>query len=231
MSADLLAVRALNPQRSVESQVVEVLRELIVTDKLKGGTRLTQRDLADRLQVSQTPVRAGLSVLERDGLVTVQGKGRALVRHLTREDLEELYAMRRGLEGLAARLGAEQMTDDRAVLMRALLEKIRDAAASQDAKTYLRYRWEFHATCYQATARERLILEVERLYWRGERYLRLLLMGGERYARSVGWYERFLQHCEERDGAGAEQVIDESTRWGVLELAPLLPSEVDVYSS
>jgi DNA-binding GntR family transcriptional regulator len=56
-AADLFAVQALGPQRSVEAQVFEVLRELIVTDKLKGGTRLRQRELADRLDVSQTPVR------------------------------------------------------------------------------------------------------------------------------------------------------------------------------
>ena len=64
-----------------------------------------QRDLAQRLGVSQTPVRVGLSALEREGLVEVGETGRALVSRLTREDLEEIYAARLGLEGLAARVG------------------------------------------------------------------------------------------------------------------------------
>ena len=64
-----------------------------------------QRDLAQRLGVSQTPVRIGLSELEREGLVEVGETGRALVSRLTREDLEEIYAARLGLEGLAARVG------------------------------------------------------------------------------------------------------------------------------
>jgi GntR family transcriptional regulator, rspAB operon transcriptional repressor len=228
MNTDLFAVQALDPRRSVVSLVVDVLRELIVTEELKGGTRLTQRELADRLQVSQTPVRAGLSLLERDGFITIEGKGRALVRHLTREDLEELYAMRRGLEGLAAKLGAERITEDRLIEMRALLEQIKAAGAREDIKQYLECRWKFHAACYEATERKRLVADVERLFWRGERYHRLLLSERERCARSLGWYERFLSSCEARHGAAAELVIDESTRWAVSQLAPLLPSEVDV---
>jgi DNA-binding GntR family transcriptional regulator len=222
-------VQALGPQASVESQVFDVLRELIVTDKLKGGTRLRQRELADRLHVSQTPIRAGLNLLERDGLITIQGKGRALVRHLTREDLEELYALRRGVEGLAGRLGAAEMTDDLVVKMEDLLGRIRDAAGRADVGNYLALRWDFHSVCYDASGRRRLVAEVKRLFWRGERYHRLLLSNSDRFARSLGWYERFLVCCKAHDGASAERVIEDSMSWGVCELTPLLPSEAEVY--
>ena len=90
----------------VEQSVAGALRELIVSGRLPEGTPLVQRDLAQRLGVSQTPVRIGLSELEREGLVQVGDTGRALVSRLTREDLEEIYAARLGLEGLAARVGA-----------------------------------------------------------------------------------------------------------------------------
>src|SRR4051795_617086 len=94
------------PRRSVEKRVTELLRELIVSGDLAEGTPLVQRDLAERIGVSQTPVRSGLSELARDGLVEVTETGRSLVSRLTREDLEEIYAARFGLEGLAARAGA-----------------------------------------------------------------------------------------------------------------------------
>ena len=92
----------------MEQRVAQALRDLIVSGQLPAGTPLVQRDLAQRLGVSQTPVRVGLTELERDGLVEVGETGRALVSRLTREDLEEIYAARLGLEGLAARVGARR---------------------------------------------------------------------------------------------------------------------------
>ena len=73
---------------SVEHRVAQTLREMIVTGKLPAGTPLVQRELAERLGVSQTPVRLALMELERDGLVAVGETGRAVVSRLTREDLE-----------------------------------------------------------------------------------------------------------------------------------------------
>src|SRR4051812_38889557 len=93
-------------RESVEDRVTAALRELIVSGQLPEGTPLVQRALAERLGVSQTPVRLALTALQRVGLVVVGDTGRAVVSRLTREDFEEIYAARRGLEGLAARVGA-----------------------------------------------------------------------------------------------------------------------------
>ena len=58
-----------------------------------------------------TPVRISLTHLEREGLVEVGPTGRATVTRASREDFEEIYAARAGLEGLAARVGAVALTD------------------------------------------------------------------------------------------------------------------------
>jgi DNA-binding transcriptional MocR family regulator len=102
------ALKSVGPiaRDSVEDRVAHALRELIVSGQLPEGTPLVQRDLAQRLGVSQTPIRLGLTELVRAGLVEVGDTGRATVSRLTREDFEEIYAARLGLEGLAARVGA-----------------------------------------------------------------------------------------------------------------------------
>ena len=56
--------------------------------------------------------------------------------------------------------------------MRTLLTELERLAKEQDVDGYLRVRWEFHATCYEAAGRPRLVAEVERLFWRAERYNR-----------------------------------------------------------
>jgi DNA-binding GntR family transcriptional regulator len=214
------------PRRSMERRVTDLLREMIVTGELAEGTPLVQRDLADRIGVSQTPVRIGLSELARDGLVEVTGTGRSLVSRLTREDLEEIYAARLGLEGLAARAGAPALGDDSYDEMRKLMRELEQIAKRRDVEAYLRARWDFHAICYRASGRTRLVDEVERLFWRAERYNRLVLSTAARFQRSVGYYRAFLDACGARDGDAAERVIHESMRQTVADLAPSLPSEL-----
>lgn len=217
----------LGKRESIEQRVAHSLRELIVSGHLKEGTPLVQRELAARLGVSQTPVRAGLSQLEREGFVVLGPTGRAVVNRLTREDFEEIYAARYGLEGLAARLGAEAVGPDELEEMDEDLEHLRQAAKEQDVDSYLGLRWRFYGTCYRASGRTRLVEEVERLYSRSQRYNRIVLSTPRRFRESVGRYAAFFAACKAGDGAAAERVVQESLTWAVERVAPELPSETD----
>lgn len=225
MSAEALKSVAPIGRESVEDRVAQALRELIVTGQLPEGTPLVQRDLAQRLGVSQTPVRLGLAELARDGLVEAGENGRASVSRLTREDFEEVYAARRGLEGLAARVGAAAVGPEELTRMRRLLRELERLAREPDVDGYLRARWEFHATCYAAAQRPRLLAEVERLFRRSERYNRLVLSSPERFRRSVANYRRFYEACRAGDARAAERVMEESMRWAVDLIWDDLPSE------
>ena len=227
MEGPATLISPLEERESIEQQVARTLRELIVDGKLPEGTPLVQRDLAKQLGVSPTPVRAGLSQLEREGFVAVTPTGRAFVSRLTREDFEEIYAARLGLEGLAARLGAYAVGRGEIARMKETLRDLRRLAAEQNVQEYLRQRWDFHATCYRASGRQRLVDEVERLFWRADRYNRLVLSTAERFRESVGRYQGFLAACEARDGERAEDVVRESIRWAFGRAADAVPSETD----
>ena len=188
------AIEPLEERESIEQRVAQSLRALIVAGQLPEGTQLVQRELATRLGVSQTPVRASLGRLEREGFVAVGSTGRAFVSRLTREDFEEIYAARLGLEGLAARLGAEAVgprTSSRACGSR--WSGSSEPPPTQDVDAYLALRWEFYGTCYRASGRRRLVEEVERLYWRSERYNRLVLATAQRFQESLGRYSGLLR--------------------------------------
>jgi DNA-binding GntR family transcriptional regulator len=225
LSDDVLPIPPLEERESIEQRVARTLRDLIVTGQLREGTPLVHRDLATRLGVSPTPVRAGLGRLQREGLVEMSSTGRAFVSRLSREDFEEIYAARFGLEGLAARLGAPVVGWNEVLSMRPMLTRLRDLASRQEVEEYLALRWEFHATCYRASGRRRLVEDVERLYRRSERYNRLVLATPERFRESVGRYREFLEACEASDGEAAERVIHQAMRWAVDRVAATLPSE------
>jgi DNA-binding GntR family transcriptional regulator len=225
VAEDKLPIAPLEDRQSVEQRVARSLRGLIVAGRLREGTPLVQRELAASLGVSQTPVRWSLSQLEREGLVEFGPTGRALVSRLTREDFEEIYAARLGLEGLAARVGAAAVGPVETARMRELMADLRRAAAARDIDEYLALRWDFHGTCYRASGRRRLVEEVERLYWRSQRYNRLVLSTPERFRESVDRYASFLAACEARDGDAAERAVQETIRWGLDRVAGGLPSE------
>ena len=98
------ARRALAPLRA---QVLDELREAIISGRLAPRTRLIERELIGMLGVSRTVVREALRQLQSEGLVAEDAKKGMAVRELTAVEAAHLYAIRALLEGLAARLFVE----------------------------------------------------------------------------------------------------------------------------
>ncbi len=83
------------------------LRELILTGELPQGDRVTESGLAALLKVSRTPVRLALATLEQEELVEGVPNRGFRVRRFTLEDIREIIEVRANLEGMAARIAAE----------------------------------------------------------------------------------------------------------------------------
>jgi len=85
------------------------IRELVVHGKLAPGTWIVEGDLCEHLNMSRTPVRGALYLLEREGFVIDHrngSKARMIVAPLTKEDAGELYLIIGRIEGLAGRHAA-----------------------------------------------------------------------------------------------------------------------------
>jgi DNA-binding GntR family transcriptional regulator len=102
-----------------------VLREAIVTNTLKPGTRLRADDLAGKLGVSKTPVREALRKLQAEALITVQAGNVLTVKSITEQELLEIYYTREALEGMAARLAAENAGTLDLANLRAIVDEIK----------------------------------------------------------------------------------------------------------
>lgn len=84
------------------------LRDLVLNGGVEPGERLSEVALAQKLDVSRTPLRAALQKLELEGLVELIPSGGYSVRRFTREDVIDSIELRGVLEGTAARLAAER---------------------------------------------------------------------------------------------------------------------------
>ena len=141
-------------------QVYEQLLAAISQGQLAPGQRLNQEELAEQLAVSRQPVLQALRVLKRDGLV-LDAPGRGVqVAPLTSELMRHVYQLRASLDGLAARLAAEQ----RFQMPGALLKRGHAAAQAQDLAALIEADMQFHQAIYEASGNP-LIVASARLNW------------------------------------------------------------------
>ncbi|HET6864562.1 MAG TPA: GntR family transcriptional regulator [Solirubrobacteraceae bacterium] len=125
-------------------QVLESLRQGLVSGTLRPGQRVTQEDVAVRLGVSVAPVREALRVLEQEGQLVYRPRRGYFVTELRIEDLEEIYELRRVLEERLARLALPGLDDETLKRVRAAAEECELAGESADVSRELAANRRFH---------------------------------------------------------------------------------------
>lgn len=91
----------------MSSNLLGQLREMILSGELKGGERITESSLADKLGVSRTPIRSVLPTLEADGFIETVGKRGYAVKQFNADESLKALELRAHLEGLAAKYLAQ----------------------------------------------------------------------------------------------------------------------------
>jgi DNA-binding GntR family transcriptional regulator len=97
--------------QSLHDEILIRLRDHIVEGNIPDGGRIPERQLCEMLGISRTPLREALKVLASEGLVELLPNRGARVRPLSERDLDELFDVMGGLEGLAGRLACENISD------------------------------------------------------------------------------------------------------------------------
>jgi DNA-binding GntR family transcriptional regulator len=185
---------------SKTDMVAALIRELIFTGGLAAGEQLRQRDLAQRFQVSQTPVREAMRRLESEGLVLGDTHRGFTVVEPDEGRSEENFQIRAALESLGASLAARKI--DAAGIERLEALNATMKALPDDDASYAELNREFHFTLYQY-AHSPLLMSMLRLLWAS-------LHGGPRvvrtHAESVRQHEEILDALRTADAAAAAAV-------------------------
>jgi DNA-binding GntR family transcriptional regulator len=157
-------MESLRPQKTLVEQVYERILDAICDGTLPAGARVTQDELAARLQVSRQPVMSALGLLRQQGFLVEHGRRGLQVAPFDRRHFDAIYEFRALLEPWAASLAAERMTPELLAKGRALVEGGKRVAAAGDAHATLQADIDFHNFIYEASGNP-LVSESMQLHW------------------------------------------------------------------
>ncbi|WP_371311932.1 GntR family transcriptional regulator [Pseudovibrio flavus] len=147
------------PAASLAEAVYQELLISIRDGKYHPGERIKEASIAKALNVSRTPVREAIRRLQSEGRVIIEPQRGAIVAELNRQEVSELYALRRRLEGIAAGFAAQHASDTEIEMMEEILERSKEALG--DKRLLNQINWELHYAIYHAGHNRFLLKSIE----------------------------------------------------------------------
>ncbi|MCB8882080.1 GntR family transcriptional regulator [Acidisoma cellulosilytica] len=152
--------------RAIPEHVAQLLTNEIIFGRLAPNARLTEEEVAATYGVSRSPVREGLRLLERDGLVRRSARKGIWVSPLSLRDFDEVYQIRVGLEALAAEGAAQSDAAAAAKLaLVSILDRLKTAEDQSDIPALFRADVEASDLIYKLSGNatlQRLLLSLEK---------------------------------------------------------------------
>lgn len=188
--------------RNLSDQLVELVRDRILSGEVTADLPIRQDALAAELGVSKIPLREALTRLEQEGLIRSQANRGFFVRPLSTQEAEEVYALRLRLEPDAVALAAEQAKDDEQAVARQALAEL-DRVTDARGESVGAFNRAFHLALVRPAAQPITFSIIERLHILSERYVRKHLEPSGRDERAIDEHRSMLERWLARDGRTA----------------------------
>lgn len=148
---------------NLRERVYKILKKSIIRQKFESGTRLVEKEIANKFAVSRTPVREAIGQLKAEGLVVAVPRRGIFVVHLSHKDIEDIYEVREVLETLAVRLAVSTLTDEEITKLRQILERYDAVLNTENYLLCFDLDREFHLQLVKISHNKKLIEIMENL--------------------------------------------------------------------
>jgi len=210
----------------LRQQVESALRQAIINGQFRPGQRLTERELTVSMGVSRTLLREAFRQLESEGLITVIPNRGPIVRELSKDEIQDLYAIRAVLEGLAARTFAEKANDKHLQLLGQAAADTIAAYKAGDPAGALEGKNRFYDILIEGAGSQSLSMMLSTLHARIQQWRAI---GITHPQRSPGRSQEAADGMQTiwlailgRDAVAAESATRDEARRGAAELMRLL---------
>ena len=205
MTAEIITI----PHPTLHEQVAARLRQMLVENLITPGAKLNERELAEVLKVSRTPLREAIKMLAAEGLVELLPNRGAVAVLLGEDDVLHTFEVMAGLEAMSGELAAERITDAELAEIRALHFEMMACYTRRDLSNYYR----INATIHRAINAAAKNPVLTRTYTQVNARLQALRFRSnqdeDKWARAVQEHEQMVQALSARDGATLRRVLTE----------------------
>jgi DNA-binding GntR family transcriptional regulator len=195
--------------QSLHDEILTRLRDHIVEGNIPDGGRVPERQLCEMLGISRTPLREALKVLASEGLVELLPNRGARVRQLNERDLEELFDVMGGLEGLAGRLACENITETEIAEIERLHYEMYGFYLHRDMHGYFRLNQLIHQRILEASRNATLLSAYASFAGRIRRvrYSANFARKHDRWGEAMREHEAILDALRRRAGSELSDIL------------------------
>ena len=190
------------------SKIYADLRAELVSLQRRPGEAISEAEIALSYGVSRTPVREAILKLSDEGLLEIFPQSGIFVARIPIAALPEAIIIRRALEETTARLAAERSTSSQILILRAILERQREANAAGDGDAFHQADETFHATIAEVARHPGIWKLIQQVKVHVDRYRRLTLPQTGRMAQVITEHAAILAAIEAHDPAGARMAME-----------------------
>ena len=195
------------PRRNLSTEAADALRDLILLEKLAPGTPVPERDLAEGLGISRTPLKEALRILENEGLIDYSPTRRPRVANPSIEELSQYISVLGALEALAGEIACKLATDEEVEAIGEMNSRLMKLPESETDLEFFRLDMEFHRAIISA-ARNSPLGQTHRQY--NARLWRARFMSSrqiDRRANTLAEHCAVVEALEARDSQGTANAL------------------------
>lgn len=148
---------------SLTDEIAAIVRDRILKGEYEIGEKIKENQIATELRVSRTPIREAFKLLENEGLIDYIPNRGCFAKGFTKQDVDDIYAVRAALEMLAVELAVERITDAEVAALEEEWELMEFYVRKKDSQKVLELNTAFHDIIYAST-RSRFMAQVLRSY-------------------------------------------------------------------
>ncbi len=184
LDSNILAPLPRSDSRRTAVEVYETLQASILSGKLKPGAILSQVEVARSLNVSRTPVREAMRMLQESGLLSGEPNHRSQVVGFDPEDIEALYVKRIVLEALGVSITTQKMSPALLKELKQVIKELESDKAHKEFAVWQSHHRRLHHLVV-SEAGDAIVAELQNLERRSERY-----QSTYKGQHLTGWWQR-----------------------------------------
>ena len=193
--------------QNLHEATFQTLKSLLVEGKIAPGSKLNERELAESLNVSRTPIREAIRRLAADGLVELIANRGAIAVQLSIEDVIHTFDVIAELEGYSGELAAQNISDQALTELEALQYEMMASYARRDLSSYYRLNLNIHRAINQAANNPVLSQLFTQVNARIEALRFRSNQDGVKWEKAVGEHQEMLEALKARDSARMRKVM------------------------